>query len=325
MATPRAERPEPTLGIVGLGLVGRALAGRLIDAGYAVAGCDIAVQSAAQAALLGVRIVDDAAELATQCQVLVVCVFDDAQFAAVVAAVTGAVAAVAADPDPRAAPPADPLADPMADPSAGARVLINTSTCSPAVVDAMLPLLIRHGIDFIELPLSGSSAQIRDGNALALLGGDAAAIGRWQPVLDCLGPNQSRVGPPGTAARVKLASNLILGLNRAALAEGLALAEALGLDGDDFLALLRRSPAYSRAVDTVGDRMVARDFRPLSRLAQHRKDLALIVAQGDALGQPLPLARAHAALLDHALALGHGELDNAAVFAALRPDSPPPR
>jgi 3-hydroxyisobutyrate dehydrogenase-like beta-hydroxyacid dehydrogenase len=94
-------------------------------------------------------------------------------------------------------------------------------------------------------------------------------------------------------------------------------AERLGLDGHRFLDLLRLSPAYSRAVDSVGERMVSRAFEARSRLAQHRKDLVLILAQAAAAGQDLPLAQAHLSLLDRAIALGLGDHDNAAVIAAL--------
>ncbi len=295
---PAAPATIGPVGVIGLGLVGRALAARALAAGIPVQGCDPDPAARDAAAALGVGIVADVAALARAAPILVVCVFDDQQFAAVSDAVSDVVA----------------VADGPA-----VSLVVNTATCSPSVIDWAVRRLDARGIAFIEMPLSGSSAQIRDGRALALVGAQDAVFARWESLLAVLGPTALRVGPPGAAARAKLASNLILGLNRAALAEGLALAEALGLDGHRFLELLRRSPAYSRAVDSVGDRMVARDFRPQSRLAQHRKDLALILAEGAACAQPLPLASAHAELLDRAIGLGLGDRDNAAVFAALRP------
>ncbi len=287
-----------SLGIVGLGLVGRALGGRALDAGLTVSGHDPSAAATEAAAALGIGTVPSLGALVGRCPVLLVCVFDDGQFAAVVDAVCAA----------------------RSGDSVPTELLINTATCGPATIDGAAARLADCGIEFVEAPLSGSSAQIGDGSALALVAGKPAAIERWQSWLDRLFPNRVVVGTAGAGARTKLASNLILGLNRAALAEGLALAEAMGLDGHDFLDVLRRSAAYSRAVDTAGKRMVERDFRPQSRLAQHRKDLALILDQGTAVGQPMPLTEAHAALLDRAIALGLGDSDNGAVFAVLRHD-----
>jgi 3-hydroxyisobutyrate dehydrogenase-like beta-hydroxyacid dehydrogenase len=127
------------------------------------------------------------------------------------------------------------------------------------------------------------------------------------------------MGGAGAGARAKLALNLVLGLNRAALAEGLAFAEGLDLEGAAFLSLLRDSPAYSAAMDAKGAIMLEGRFSPpQARLAQHRKDLALMLAEAERTGQPLPLGAAHAALLDAAIAAGDADLDNAAVLQQLR-------
>jgi 3-hydroxyisobutyrate dehydrogenase-like beta-hydroxyacid dehydrogenase len=233
------------------------------------------------------------AAVAAACDVLLVCVLDDPQLAAVIDAVVGA--------------------------SRAPGLVVNAVTCSPAAADRTMAQLRACGVDGVELPMSGSSAQIARGEALGLVGAEAAVWDRHRACLQRLAPRSMHVGPPGAAARAKLASNLVLGLNRSALAEGLALATALGLDGQVFLQLLRESPAYSRAVDAAGARMLARDFTPVSRLSQHRKDLRLILEAGEASGLALPLAHAQAQLLERAVAAGLGELDNVAVIEALRP------
>ena len=114
------------------------------------------------------------------------------------------------------------------------------------------------------------------------------------------------------------ATNLILGLNRAALAEGLVFAERLGLDLSVFLEVLKNSPAYSVAVDTKGERMRTGEFTPESRVHQHKKDVELILACAEAIGQGLPLSRIHHALLTEALEAGEGELDNAVIIQSIR-------
>ena len=125
--------------------------------------------------------------------------------------------------------------------------------------------------------------------------------------------------PVGAASRFKLVHNLILGLNRAALAEGLAFAEALGFDASDSLSILRETPATSAALEAKGEKMAKRDFNPpQARLSQHLKDVRLIRQLAEEIGAATPLSDAHQTLLKRAEALGLGESDNSAVIEALR-------
>jgi 3-hydroxyisobutyrate dehydrogenase-like beta-hydroxyacid dehydrogenase len=265
-----------------------------------VQGFDVSPVAIAAAQSDGIDAAPDIPSLLLPGSITLVCVFDDGQLIDVVGQIAAARLSSAGGPD----------------------VVINVATCSPDAVESAAVTLRAQSIAFMELPLSGSSVQILEGEALGLLGADDATLARHADVIHVLSPRHFHVGPPGAGARAKLASNLVLGLNRAALAEGIVLARRLGLDGSRFLELLRLSPAYSRAVDTVGERMVAHDFAPRSRLAQHRKDLGVIlqVAGGDGAG--LPLAQAHLELLDRAIALGYGDQDNAAVIAALTVTGP---
>jgi len=151
-----------------------------------------------------------------------------------------------------------------------------------------------------------------------MLGGSEAAIAACADLWPVIAARHVRVGPAGAGQRAKLATNLVLGLNRAALAEGVAFAEAQGLDAAAFVELVRITPAYSRAVDTKSAKMLARDYAPESRITQHRKDVGLMLAAGEAAKLPLPLTAAHAALLDAAITAGDGDLDNAAIVEVWR-------
>ena len=315
MGTNGGDAQQPVIGIAGLGFVGRALAARAREQGWSVMGCDPHAPAATLASSIGVQVLPGVAPVAAACDVLLVCVLDDPQLAAVIDAIVEAAAGAAAEVA------AEALAGgvPAALASRGPGLVVNAVTCSPAAADRTVAQLRACGVDCVEMPMSGSSAQIAQGQALGLVGAEAAVWARHRACLQRIVPRLLHVGPPGAAARAKLASNLVLGLNRSALAEGLALATALGLDGEDFLQLLRESPAYSRAVDVAGPRMLARDFTPVSRLSQHRKDLRLILEAGEAAGLALPLAHAQAQLLERAVAAGLGELDNVAVIDALRP------
>jgi 3-hydroxyisobutyrate dehydrogenase-like beta-hydroxyacid dehydrogenase len=121
---------------------------------------------------------------------------------------------------------------------------------------------------------------------------------------------------------MKLVVNLVLGLNRAVLAEGLSLARACGLDLPETLRVLRAGAAYSRVMDSKGPKMIAGEFQPQARLSQHLKDVRLILAEAERAGALVPLSRLHRDLLEAVEAGGWGEEDNAAVIRAFAPRLP---
>jgi 3-hydroxyisobutyrate dehydrogenase-like beta-hydroxyacid dehydrogenase len=202
--------------------------------------------------------------------------------------------------------------------------VIDCSTGDPQALQELARELREDGIAFIEGPLSGSSQQIAAGHATALVGGSDAAVHDCMPVLSAIAASVVHVGPPGMGARAKLATNLVLGLNRAAFAEGLAFAEELGIAPDRFLQLVLATPARSDAAAIKGPLMVAQDFAPSSRIRQHLKDLDLMLASAHASGLDLPFTAVHAQLLREAVAAGDGDLDNAAVVRRLRGRRLPP-
>jgi L-threonate 2-dehydrogenase len=182
-------------------------------------------------------------------------------------------------------------------------------------------ICIDRGFSLIEAPISGTSKQARDGSAAALIAGERRAVEAAQPVLDALCPQQIFIGPIGDASRTKLAINLILQNNRAALAEGIAFAESMGLDAAAFLAAARQSAAYSSVMDAKGEKMRLRDFTPQSHIAQTLKDAELILDEARRQGQSLPVTTVQAALLRTTIALLGGEVDSAAIVEAIRPSS----
>jgi 3-hydroxyisobutyrate dehydrogenase-like beta-hydroxyacid dehydrogenase len=152
-----------------------------------------------------------------------------------------------------------------------------------------------------------------------MLGGDESSRSRAERIVRTFAGQVVHVGPLGDASRMKLAVNLVLGLNRAVLAEGLAFAEAIGLDPRQALDVFRAGAAYSRVMDTKGEKMIRRDFTPEARLAQHHKDVLLILEQAAKSGMDLPLTEAHRGLLAAAGYAGHDACDNSAIIAAYRP------
>jgi len=282
------------VGIVGLGLMGEVFARRLIDAGFAVLGFDIDSQKATGLGAIGGRPVSTIDELARACHPIVLAVFNTEQVEAVVET---------------ALLPALRGSD---------TVVVCTSTCDPDRIAALGARVAAAGLRFLEAPVSGTSDQVRRGDGVGLIGGDAQMAAEIGGVLDVLFPQRFHVGAVGDGGRTKLAVNLILGLNRLALAEGLVFASRLGLDPEAFLRVARASAAYSQVMDTKGAKMVQSDFAPEGRARQTLKDVHLMLDQARRIGQDLPLLEVNAAVLESCVRHGEADCDNSVVIAEIR-------
>ena len=283
------------VGLVGLGLVGQALGQRLRAAGWKTLGFDLRDEPCRAFAAAGREAVASLAEVGRHADCVILAVFDTGDVQRVLQGADGLLGA-----------------------SHRVRVVIDCSTGDPQQLPAIAERLRRLGIDFVEAPLSGSSEQIARGEATALLGGDAAAVTACTPVLAAIARHRMHVGAAGMGAKAKLATNLVLGLNRAVFAEGLAFAEAIGLAPDRFLELVLATAARSDAAAIKGPLMVRGDFKPRSRIRQHLKDVELMLAGAREAGVTLPFSRVHAQLLQAAVDAGDGDLDNAAIVRRLR-------
>ncbi|GAB5445300.1 NAD(P)-dependent oxidoreductase [Gymnodinialimonas sp.] len=275
--------PIARIGIFGLGLIGSALAGRLLSAGFSVAGYDPEPERGAALSALGGTAAS--ARDVWKAQAVFSCVFDTDQLAALIAD----------------APETNTL-------------LISMSTCDPERMADLSDAAEAKGISLVEAPISGTSKALAAGDVLLLVAGDEAAIQRLDPVFNALARQYITVGDIGNGNRAKLAINLVLGLHRAALAEGMVFAEALGLEPADFLAMAKASAAYSAVMDSKGQLMVDRDFAPQGRIVQSAKDFTLIRDSAAAKGQGLPFTETYLAMMEDALAAGEGDLDNSAVL-----------
>ena len=277
------------VGMIGLGLMGSALAARLIEAGIPVIGFDI---DPAKRGSFGGEAVTSAEEVMARCRTIVVAVYNAEQTETVLDSFRNA-----------------GLAD----------LVICTTTCAPHEIVGLSTRATQLRLRFVEAPISGTSAEVRAGSAMALVAGESAAIDAAETVLNILCPRQASVGKIGDAARTKLAINLVLQNNRAALAEGIAFAESMGLGGPAFLASLRESAAYSRVMDTKAEKMLARDFAAQSHIAQTLKDAELILDEARRTSQHLPVTSVQIGLLRAAIALAGPDADSAAIIEAIRP------
>jgi len=289
---------QPPVGVIGTGLMGEVFARRLVGAGFGVVGFDVDPAKTARLGEFGAHAAQSIADIVRAADVIVLSVFNTEQVEQVVAQ------EIVPRLDQQAGKPGP--------------IVLCTSTCDPDRVAALAARVVPLGLKFLETPVSGTSEQVRQGDGVGLIGGDAAVAAEVDDVLQVLFPKRFHVGAAGDGGRTKLAVNLILGLNRLALAEGLVFATRLGLDPAAFLKVAQASAAYSQVMETKGGKMIARDFRPEGRARQTLKDVHLMLDQGEKIGQPLPLLSVHCDVLEACVRNGEAELDNSVIVEEIR-------
>jgi 3-hydroxyisobutyrate dehydrogenase-like beta-hydroxyacid dehydrogenase len=282
--------PQTPVGVIGVGLMGEVYARRLVAAGFTVIGYDVDPAKNERLAPLGTQ-AGTLPDIAQKCDPIVVAVFNTDQVEDVV--------------------------EHALIPAASGKIVLVTSTCDPDRI-AALGARVGDRLRFLETPVSGTSEQVRQGDGVGLIGGDKNIAADAAPVLDALFAKSFHIGKIGDGGRAKLAVNLILGLNRLALAEGLVFAARLGLDPAAFLDVARRSAAASQVMDTKGPKMIGGDFAPEGRVRQTLKDTQLMLDQARKAGQQLPLLQIHADVLQACVRHGDSEQDNSIVIEEIR-------
>lgn len=280
------------IGLIGVGLLGSAIAERLIARGIRVRGFDTNRDQREALSACGGEALDGAAEVVRCCQTLFLSL-----------------------------PTSDTVSSVLEQLEADFRpgqIVIDTSTGEPAQMASIAETLANQGVDYVEALVAGSSAQVRAGQVVLFVGGQDEAVTRVKPLLAALTKSQFHLGLVGTASQFKLVHNLLLGLHRAVLAEGLMFAESLGIEPGKALQILQQTPAASVVMESKGQRMVTGDFAPQARLSQHLKDVRLILAEAKKSGCSTPLSELHQTLLERAEELGFGAADNSAIIEAFR-------
>ena len=240
------------VGVVGLGYLGTALGERLLKAGFPVRCWNRTREKAGPLIDCGAEWADNPFEV---CDRVVVCLFTS--------------------------PVVEQTLASMQDALGEGQCVLDATTGGPEDAPRIGQWLAKRGVAYLEMPIAASSEQTRQGDATAFVGGSTACLDEVRPIVDSLVATAHYVGPWGAAAKFKLVNNVILGLNRAALAEGLAFAAALGLDPAVALSILKQCNAYSGVMDTKGQKMVEGDYTPQARLAQHAKDVRIIHVRGE--------------------------------------------
>lgn len=198
-------------------------------------------------------------------------------------------------------------------------LVIDTTTGDPDRSVEVAEVLAAAGVGYVDATVSGNAAQARDKDVVFMVGGRPDHVERAEAVLEPLGRRVHRAGDVGAGSRMKLIVNHVLTINRAAVAEGLAVAERAGMDLGRVLAVLNDGAAYSKAMDIWGDQMVTGEhWPPASRISISVKDAGLIARHAAGLGASIELHDQVAKVFDEAVEGGLADADNSAVIEVMR-------
>jgi len=281
------------IGFIGLGLMGKGMVRNLLSGGFPVSGYDLDPAQIAAIVEMGAAGCSDPAELLEKVDVIMLSL-----------------------PNSHVANDVVSNGLKLFEKGKKGLVLIDTTTADPLMSAELAVRLREKGVEMLDATISGTSRMCADKDITFMVGGSQDVYTDCEPVFAALGRRSYYLGKNGSGALMKLIVNLVLGLNRMVLAEGLSLGKKAGMDGPVLLEVLKNSAAYSRAMDMKGAKMIQQDFLPPEgKLAFHLKDVRLILELAGRLNFPLPLSSLHAQALTSQVARDRGEWDNSAIIA----------
>ncbi len=197
------------------------------------------------------------------------------------------------------------------------KTVVDMSSISPMDTKEFAKQINALGCDYLDAPVSGGEVGAKAASLTIMIGGPDAAFERVKPLFELMGKNITRVGGNGDGQTCKVANQIIVALNIAAVGEALLFASKAGADPAKVRQALMGGFASSRILEVHGERMIKRAFTPGFRIGLHQKDLNLALAGAKALGVALPQTASAAQLMQVCAANGMQDLDHSALVRAL--------
>ncbi|MFO1327167.1 MAG: 2-hydroxy-3-oxopropionate reductase [Rubrivivax sp.] len=281
------------LGFIGLGIMGAPMAGHLRAAGHELF---VATRSAVPPALLDAGAVRCAngAEVARQAEVIFTMLPDTPDVETVLFGTGG-----------------------VAEGLSAGKTVVDMSSISPTATKGFAQRITALGCEYLDAPVSGGEVGAKAASLTIMVGGSAAAFERVLPLFQTMGKNITHVGGPGDGQTTKVANQIIVALNIAAVSEALVFAAKAGADPAKVRQALMGGFASSRILEVHGERMIKRTFAPGFRIRLHQKDLGLALQGARELGVALPQTAGAAQLMQACAAHGLADQDHSALVRAL--------
>jgi len=289
-------KKKPTIGLVGIGLVGTALSKNLIQSGYDVCGFDIDSSRLTNFERIGGISASNPKDVGNRTDIVMLSLMT-----------SDIVKEVIWEGE-----------NPILDSDSVPTYIIDTTTGDMEKTIQIAEKCAENGIQYLDATISGSSSAIENRKGVFMVGGNREAYEETVPVFNAICNDHIYVGLSGMGSKSKLAVNLVMGLNRVALAEGLIFAEKIGLDPNITKKIFLETFAHSKIMDLKIDRMIQEDFLPGGMLKQHLKDVKLMLTYASKLDQELPISKVHEKILEMGIEAGDGELDNSSLIKEFR-------
>jgi len=278
------------IAFVGLGIMGKHMARNLITAGHEVTVFDIVPAAVDELVRAGATPAGSASAAAATSEITITMLPDGPEVQAAILGPEGVLAGAQAG-----------------------SAIVDMSSISPLVAQKVGAACAGKGIGFLDAPVSGGEPKAADGTLAIMAGGDAALFERVRPVFDVLGSSATLTGPVGAGNVTKLANQIMVACNIAAMGEALVLATKAGLDPEVVFNAVKGGLAGSTVLNAKAPMVINRNFKPGFRIKLHQKDLRNALLAAESMKVSLPLTSLVQQALISLMNSGAGDLDHAAI------------
>ena len=254
------------IGFIGLGIMGKPMSKNLIKAGYSLVVNDVNKQAVAELAALGAETAENAAEVARKSDLVITMLPNSPHVKTVVLGKGGVI---------EGAKPG--------------QIVVDMSSIAPLASKEVGAALAAKGVEMLDAPVSGGEPKAIDGTLSIMVGGKKELFDQCLPILQKMGSSVVLCGDIGAGNTTKLANQIIVALNIAALSEAMVLASKAGVDPEVVYKAIRGGLAGSTVMEAKAPMILAGNFKPGFRIELHIKDLANAIETGHEVGVPLPL------------------------------------
>jgi 2-hydroxy-3-oxopropionate reductase len=279
-----------TVGFVGLGIMGRPMLRNLLKAGHTVVAYGRTAAKVDAAAADGAQRGASNADVGARAPIVVTMLPDGPEVEEVVLGAEGILSGAKAG-----------------------SLIVDMSSISPLVSQKIAAACAEKGVDFIDAPVSGGEPKAIEGTLAIMVGASDAAFAKAEPILKCMGSSVTLTGPVGAGNTTKLANQIMVACNIAAMGEALALATRCGLNPEVVVNAVKGGLAGSAVLNAKGPMLIARNFKPGFRVSLHQKDLRNALETAEANSVCLPLTAQVQQMISSLMAHGLGDLDHSAI------------
>ncbi len=284
-----------TVGFVGLGIMGRPMLRNLLKAGHTVVAYGRTPATLDSVVADGAQRASSNADVGARAEIIITMLPDGPEVEEVVLGANGILSGAK-----RSSLSTRPL-------------IIDMSSISPLVSQKIAAACDAKGVDFLDAPVSGGEPKAIDGTLAIMVGGKPEVFAKAEPILKCLGSSVTLTGPVGAGNTTKLANQIMVACNIAAMGEALTLATRCGLNPEVVVNAVKGGLAGSAVLNAKGPMLIARNFKPGFKINLHQKDLRNALQTAEANHVFLPLTAQVQQMLSSLIADGKGDLDHSAI------------